>query len=363
MNNLVKSYRQHTLILLLLALYFSLAVNAQETSKIEIQNDEVAYLTCDKSKLNERNSQFTEIDQIIKDMAVSECKGKFEDRKKYSQLVVAQINKKIGSFKGVSLFTETWSSYVNQGRQLSFKSITNGIGGPTKLEIVADNLPFENQNISITFDDVDKCKKVKVSDVSKPFLSCQKVSESLETSLDTLNVFRNDDRYSEIAKHVNFIEGEWKSFMEESRFQTSLDVWATTLMYSDKWKHADLQGPPPIQYFLLHPTLVYSYMPDASRGEEAKPVPAIELFGMNWWRNKLPLGFSVTSVYNDRPEGKAFPIGLTIHVDNTYSFGVVGTGDDQMIFFNLDVMAWFSDKKGKYDKYEKEFDEYRKGLK
>jgi hypothetical protein len=158
-------------------------------------------------------------------------------------------------------------------------------------------------------------------------------------------------------------------FMQESRFQTTLDVLVTTWMYSDKWKQADLQGPPPIQYFALNPTLLHSYMHYASRGKEAKPVPAIEWFGMNWWKNKLPLGFSVTSVYNDRPDGKEFPLGLTIHVDNTYSFGVVGKGDDKILFINLDVIEWFSEKKGKYDKYEKyeknqkEFDEFRMSLK
>lgn len=359
MNNLVRSFYPFNLIWLILVLYYSVSANAQETSEIEIHKAEVAYLNCDKSRLNKLNSMFTDIDEIIKDMVVAECKGKFEDRHKYSQLVVEKIYDKVGGFDGVNLFTGTWSSYVDKGRMVSFRTYTEGIGQPTKLKIEPDILPAGYRDVSITFSSDKDCKNIKIVDGSKPFMTCLKVAENLETSLDTLNVFRKDSRYSDIAKHVSFIEGEWQSFMQDSRFQTTLDVFVTTWMYSEKWKQADLQGPPPIQYFALHPTLVYSYMPDASRGEEAKPVPAIEWFGMNWWRNKLPLGFSVTSVYNDRPDGKAFPLGLTIHVDNTYSFGVVGKGNDKIVFFNLDVMAWFSDKKRKYDKYQNEFEEFR----
>ena len=103
-------------------------------------------------------------------------------------------------------------------------------------------------------------------------------------------------------------------------------------------------------------------MPDASRGEELKPVPAVEWFGMNWWQTKVPLGFSITSVYNDRPDGNAFLHGLTVHVDNAYSFGMVGTGDERTFFVNLDLMDWFTDKKGKYDKYAAQFEEYRKNI-
>jgi hypothetical protein len=363
MNQLTNFLQPIVLLSLLLVLHFSGETYAQENSEIEIHSTKVAYLNCDKTRLNKRNTKFTGIDKIIKEMVVSQCRGKLEDRHKYSQLVVEQMYDKMRGFTGVKQFSEMWSSYVNRGRMLSLDTDTGVMGDPIKLRFIEDTLPIEDRGIFITFDPEESCKKVFVSDGSQPFPSCQKVSENLETSLDTLNFFRKDARYSKMAEHISLIESDWKSFMQESRFQTSLDVLVTTWMYSDKWKQADLQGPPPIQYFALHPTLVYSYMPDASRGEEAKPVPAIEWFGMNWWKNELPLGFSITSVYNDRPDGKEFPLGLTIHVDNTYSFGMVGKGDDKMFFFNIDVMEWFSDKKGKYDKYEKKFDTFRKDLK
>ena len=188
------------------------------------------------------------------------------------------------------------------------------------------------------------------------------MADELEKALELVHNFRVSDQLKKVGTHVAGIEKGWQSFMDDARFQTTLDVWFTTLWYSDKWKSADLQGPPPVQYFVLHPTLIYSYMPDASRGEELKPVPAVEWFGMNWWQTKVPLGFSITSVYNDRPDGNAFLHGLTVHVDNAYSFGMVGTGDERTFFVNLDLMDWFTDKKGKYDKYAAQFEEYRKNI-
>jgi hypothetical protein len=361
MKKVTRLYQTHKIVILLLVLMFSVESAAEEPSNIDIVKDDVSYLTCNKADLNKRNTLFTDIDKIIKKMAVLDCQGKVEQRKELSELVVEKMHHSVGKFAGFQQFSAIWSDYVNKGRMVSLHA-NSGLGQLTTLKVLPDILPIENQDVAIIFDPLEKCKEVSVADGSTPFKSCQKISENLETSLGTLNVFRLDDRYSKIAEHVGLIEADWKNFMEESRFQTSLDVLVTTWMYSDKWKQADLQGPPPIQYFALHPALVYSYMPDASRGEEAKPVPAIEWFGMNWWKNKLPIGFSITSVYNDRPDGKKFPLGLTLHVDNRYSFGVVGNGDDRIIFFNLDIMDWFSDKQKKYDVYEKEFKEFKKGL-
>jgi hypothetical protein len=360
MKKLTRLYQPHKIAILLLI--FSFESVAEEPSNIDIVKDDVAYLTCNKTDLNKRNTLFTDIDKIIKKMAVLDCQGKVEQRKQLSELVVEKMYNSVGDFAGFQQFSTIWSDYVNKGRMVSLHADGGGIGQLTTLKVLPDILPIENQDVAIVFDPREDCIDVSVGDKTTPFVSCQEVSENLETSLGTLNVFSLDKRYSKIAEHVGLIEADWKKFMDESRFQTSLDVIVTTWMYSDKWKQADLQGPPPIQYFALHPALVYSYMPDASRGEEAKPVPAIEWFGMNWWKNRLPIGFSITSVYNDRPDGKKFPLGLTLHVDNKYSFGVVGKGDDQIIFFNLDIMDWFSDEKKKYAVYEKEFNEFKKGL-
>lgn len=354
--------RTHKMGILLLLLTFSLESVAAKPSNIEIVETNVTYLTCDKTELNKLNTLFTDIDKITKEMAVLDCQGKFEQKNELSKLVVEKMRTSIMNFNGFTEFATIWSDYVNKGRMVSLDTLGEGIGQKIKLIVLPDILPIENQDVAIVFDPTEKCKNVKIGDGTKPFVSCQKVSENLEKSLDAVNVFRKDKRYSEIAQHAALIEADWKNFMQDSMFQTSLDVMVTTWIYSDKWKQADLQGPPPIQFFALHPTLVYSYMPDASRGEEAKPVPAIEWLGINWWKNRLPLGISITSLYNDRPDGKEFPLGLTLHIDNKYSFGVVGKGDDQIIFFNLDIMDWFSDKSKKYDKYEKEFNEFKKGL-
>jgi hypothetical protein len=40
-----------------------------------------------------------------------------------------------------------------------------------------------------------------------------------------------------------------------------------------------------------------------------------------WWEEGY--GFSVTSIYNDRTDAKSVGAGLTLHINNRYSFGMV----------------------------------------
>ena len=157
------------------------------------------------------------------------------------------------------------------------------------------------------------------------------------------------------GKKIAFLQNQWNTFIDESRYQTPLDVWATTTWHRNQFKRHHLSGPPPTQLFLLHPTIVYEHLPDANKGSKEDVSLAIEWAGINWW--KPGFGFSVTSVYKDRKDQPSVGTGVTFHIKNKYSLGYVyRDGGDDGIFFNIDIMEWFGSKDQKYKKYKTYFE-------
>ena len=147
------------------------------------------------------------------------------------------------------------------------------------------------------------------------------------------------------------MQKNWNLFLDEARYQTPLDIWATTELFSDQFKGKGLTGPPPIQYFIFHPTLVYEHIGGLPEGDKEDFAIAIEWYGMNWWKQKI--GFSVVSTYKDKAETNDVSIGLMFHIDNAYSFGFTHRGsNDNGIFLNVDLLEFFGDKTKMYKKYK-----------
>jgi hypothetical protein len=339
--------------------------NVLETSKGDLQ-----YVTCDKDILIGVKSKFEDIRDKAINLAVSDCKSIVDsrgdatlfdsaklgfDRKSFTEFVKDKTKSDLGGFNGFDKFISDWSNVIINGEKASFL-VKSELGAPTYIELLS-------ARTRIVLGSDDKCKAIGYGGKANPFDSCNDMGEELQKAIDVVGAFRTIDQLDTVGKYVVGLENSWKKFVDYARFQTTLDVMVTTWAFSDKWKSAELQGPPPIQYFLLHPMLTYTYMSDATRGEELKPVPAVEWIGVNFWKAKVPLGASITSIYNDRPNGKKFLLGLTIHVDNSYSIGMAGTGNERTFFMNLDLMEWFGDKKEKFNKYQHEFDSYREKLK
>jgi hypothetical protein len=362
------------LVLLWIMLYATPVYAIDQPIVLVTDKDDVTYIDCDKEKLSEVTSKFSDVRDKAVNLAVSDCKARVNstgdvkqideakmlaERKFFTAFVKEQIKDDLGEFDGFNNFMTTWGDIIEKGDKATFL-VNNVFGAGTIFELEPGKVPDDSNRVLIALKPENRCTAIEYDGAG--FDSCAEVAGELQKAIEVASAFRLSEQLTLVETYYKQLNGQWQTFVDDARFQTTWDVLLTTWMYSDKWKAAELQGPPPIQYFVLHPTLTYSYMPDASRGEELKPVPAIEWFGMNWWRNKVPLGLSVTSVYNDRPDGKAFLHGLTLHVYNAYSFGMVGTGDERTFFVNLDLMNWFSDKQAKRDKYKNQFDEYRKNL-
>ncbi|MEO9522136.1 hypothetical protein [Marinobacter alexandrii] len=151
------------------------------------------------------------------------------------------------------------------------------------------------------------------------------------------------------------LQNQWSTFIDKSRYQTPLDVWATTAYFSDQFKRLQLSGPPPVQLFLFHPAIVYEHLPEADKGSKEDVSIALEWIGVNWWRKGF--GLSLTSVYNDRKDQPSVGTGATFHIGNHYSVGYIYRDDgDDSVFFNIELLEWFGDKRDKYRKYKAYFE-------
>ena len=93
------------------------------------------------------------------------------------------------------------------------------------------------------------------------------------------------------------------------------------------------------------------YIDHASDGEQMKEALAVEWLGVNYWNWKIPFGISAVSTYADRASVKDISHGLMFHVNNKYSFGLTRNGDDNGIFFTLDLLKLFEDKQSNFTKY------------
>jgi len=175
---------------------------------------------------------------------------------------------------------------------------------------------------------------------------CDDVFEGFNKVTNKISVFQKFRKSDEYKKFVNAKAAQWDNFADNSRFQTFIDVAFTSLVYRKRLSLSDrIVSPPPLQLFALRPSLVYEHLPDASKGSRDKPALALEWIGFNAWDWKIPLGVSITSVYGDRKFGKSVGHGLTLHVNNNFSFGFANRGNgENSIYVNIELMDWFGEK-------------------
>ena len=159
----------------------------------------------------------------------------------------------------------------------------------------------------------------------------------------------------DIAQNLDSMSLDWDRFTDEARQQTIVDAWATTLVQSGHFRKDHLVGPPSVQYFLLHPGVVYEYLGDAPEGEQDKVALSMEWLGVNFWDWKVPVGFSLISVYADRSVDSDTGWGGMIYFDNAYSFGWVNRDSGTGYFLSIDLLKAVTDKKEQLDTYKKLF--------
>jgi hypothetical protein len=265
------------------------------------------------------------------------------------------------TFDGISKLSESWYHQVtdinNDYRNFALiEGVRLQSGMPPRANIGFKLYADASSNIKyiLTQARKDHCSKViDDSSISPPsgVKDCKNALDIWGYAVSPFQYLYTNRVLEQNGQKIINLQGQWKNFIKDSRYQTPLDVWATTAWYSDQFKRYHLSGPPSKQLFLFHPAIVYEYSPDSDKGSREDVSIAIEWAGINWWRSGF--GFSVTSVYKDRKDQPSVGTGATFHVKNQYSIGYIYRDDgDDSIFFNVSLKEWFGDKKEKYKKYK-----------
>ena len=192
---------------------------------------------------------------------------------------------------------------------------------------------------------------------------CVDLFKNLEYLLNRLTQPVRDIKLSKTIDYLSSLNTEWDNFGKEARSQTFLDIIVTTAFYekNDNY-HDNFQPPPERQFFALHPTLIIENVPAALDGDELDEAIAIEIFGINYWRGAklcggLPCGVSLIGTYSDRAGVEESGWGFMFHLDNKYSFGVTKHSGDVGVFFTLDLLKLFEDKKTQINKVKNSIQE------
>ncbi|MAA72397.1 MAG: hypothetical protein CL679_11820 [Bermanella sp.] len=180
---------------------------------------------------------------------------------------------------------------------------------------------------------------------------CNNVFEQVSIAANPFSALVKEKLLEDNGEKLALLQADWQEFIDDARYQTPLDVWATTLAYSERYSGKGLSGPPPIQYFLFRPTAVYERIDSLPDGDQDKASLAVEWVGFNHW--KRGVGVSIISTYRDSAFTSDIGTGLMVYVDNTYSFGFTHRGkNDNSFFVNIDVLEWLGDKLEVYEQYK-----------
>lgn len=166
------------------------------------------------------------------------------------------------------------------------------------------------------------------------------------------------------ANAARAIDADWQTYLDEMRGQTLLELAINTKLYRRKHEGAmaGFTPAPDRQWIVLHPGLVVENVGDAVDGENTKEALMLELVGMNWWRNRVnddgrergrfaPSGFSIISVYSDRPGVTDAGYGLALHFDSVYTLGFTSHDGDNGVFVSFDLLKLLQDKQKALEEY------------
>lgn len=158
------------------------------------------------------------------------------------------------------------------------------------------------------------------------------------------------------------VSAEWDRYFSEARSQTTLDLVLTSVMARDHIRRGYIVGPPKVQWFALRPNVILQYHDGAPKGDQFKPGLSIEWLGFNFWDDSplgFPIGLSVSTVYSDMPAVRTAGTGVTVHVNNSFSFGWSKHGDDDAFQVSMDLLQLIQSKQDQFDKYKAQFEKLR----
>lgn len=249
---------------------------------------------------------------------------------------------------------KSFANDLSQKIQLFIDNARQGVNKNVLPSFALD--PFDN-NISFYFDHIESFGEFDpdANECQQP-PGCEVLFDSLKTAI---NQYKTPQGYLaglDLKEQSAILKKEWIKYLDNARSQTLLDSWLTTYMELDYLAQDRLVEPMPMQWFLIHPSLVIENVSEAADGDQVSEALAIEWIGFNWWSEKTsplgyPFGASLTTTYSDRAEIEDQGIGFMLHFNNSLSVGITDHDGDKGWFVTLDVLSLFTQKKQRWDDY------------
>lgn len=138
-------------------------------------------------------------------------------------------------------------------------------------------------------------------------------------------------------------QGEWKEFLDAARGFTLLEAIVNAAMYK-RSESANFELPPNRQYILLHPNVAMEHVDGADNGDSTNEAFAIDLVGVNWWRQSrwyIPSGGAFSVVYSDRQSTDNWGYGISAYFAGKYTLGVSRRDGDTGVYVSMDLLKLF----------------------
>ena len=108
------------------------------------------------------------------------------------------------------------------------------------------------------------------------------------------------------------------------------------------------------------PSLLYENVSAAEDGHQVRGTTVLEVVGFNYWEEAClgyACGASITVNFVDRGSVENKGYEPMFHFDNTYSIGVSKFGSKPGVFFAIDLLELFKDKKASFEQYKDNMEE------
>lgn len=194
--------------------------------------------------------------------------------------------------------------------------------------------------------------------------TCYEVLEDFRVAVNAANADTNRINLAKVADKIGLYSKQWDKYFTDARSQTPWELGLNTWLYKDELSSDKFVLPPSYQVVLLHPSIVFEYISDATDGDQEKEAFAMEWVGINWWKKapwwniEVPLGVSVVTTHSDRASVDDSGLGLMFHVNNNYSFGFTMRDGDTSVFFTIDLWELFQGKQKRFEYYKNKVETY-----
>ncbi len=329
---------------------------------------------CDKIDSIKKTTVYTDLQGKITSMAKEMCQNLKNTESvfyfspsntfmmgKHEYQVMSEVSKKImelfpeNVFNGASLFASSWKevpsgSEVMQQDYGKFKLITNpGRRLPDGTSTTSYEVEGRLGLTRLIYDDANPEQSNYC--INAHGRTCDVVMRDLENAVSLYNYFAVEYVSERVQKSIGTSLKEWEAYRKTAPVIGFFSRIITTKYHSEHFydfKNNPYPGPPPSQIRAIELSFVVEHLPSAEDSDETEIGVALEWLGFNDWDNEvIPWGMGITSVYVDRKDSKSLGHGLMLHLDNSYSIGVVRRGDDNTVFFNIDFAKWFGENKQK----------------